>query len=153
MRKWYRQRTEPIKSVWLRQPPLGDGRAQSCRRTLENSLGHALGLSFVRLRNLGIVMKVVAWQLFGEEWLIPFHFRSSMFQTKEAFLWLQKKPTDKGTQVLVAGAWPNPTEVLRPKGYVQGTWQGPLYYLKQSLFPSTTLCLHCFLVFISLTTS
>ena len=31
----------------------------------------------------------------GRGALMPFHFGSAMFQTKAAFLWLQKKPTDK----------------------------------------------------------
>lgn len=52
-RKWYRQKTEPIKSVWLSQPPLWASGAQSCRRTLGNSLEHALGLSFMRLQEAG----------------------------------------------------------------------------------------------------
>lgn len=49
-RSWYRQKPEPIKSVWLSQPLLWACGAQSCRRTLGNCLEYPLGLSFMRLQ-------------------------------------------------------------------------------------------------------
>lgn len=102
--KWDRQRTEPIKSVWLGQPPLWANGAQSCRR---NSAKYPK-MPKARPSYLSWGLRMVVDQFLKNYSLIALlgvlillHFCSALLQTRVAFLWPHKKPTDKDMQVLL----------------------------------------------------